>query len=287
MLSWIGVPAMPHGELAVFTLPACIAAVGVVSVLVVSLRSLQSTLLHSEDELLDGLRKCCNSNDCLSVLALNPSIASGVEVEHARNRGHVSGELPARSSRLTTTASSPVERGLDNRTDDPEAGHRRDSSPETVVQSNGQRIPDLELARGFAAISNLPDVHPAMLDRIRRAVQLLRSCSYPLEDICSVLTFASVYFEELGRHLDEQSPANTGNVVALLMFIAHSYIEDETCPLKVWHAHVFSDYCTIPDLNKVIMQILETRGFKLCVKKATATRRHACLLASARCRSQH
>eukprot|EP00927_Polykrikos_kofoidii_P032045 TRINITY_DN27412_c0_g1_i2.p1 TRINITY_DN27412_c0_g1~~TRINITY_DN27412_c0_g1_i2.p1 ORF type:complete len:280 (+),score=44.48 TRINITY_DN27412_c0_g1_i2:70-909(+) len=279
MLSWIGVPAMPHGELAVFTLPACIAAVGVVSVLVVSLRSLQSTLLHSEDELLDGLRKCCNSNDCLSVLALNPSIASGVEVEHARNRGHVSGELPARSSRLTTTASSPVERGLDNRTDDPEAGHRRDSSPETVSVGDGDRLCS-RMDNEFQIWS-----WRGALRRFQTCPTFIPLCW--LEDICSVLTFASVYFEELGRHLDEQSPANTGNVVALLMFIAHSYIEDETCPLKVWHAHVFSDYCTIPDLNKVIMQILETRGFKLCVKKATATRRHACLLASARCRSQH
>jgi hypothetical protein len=58
------------------------------------------------------------------------------------------------------------------------------------------------------------------------------------------------------------------NVMVALMFIAHSYIQDETCPLWVWHEHIFQKYCdSIKRLNAVVVRLLEIRRYRLRVDR--------------------
>jgi hypothetical protein len=55
------------------------------------------------------------------------------------------------------------------------------------------------------------------------------------------------------------------NVFGLQLFLAHSYLMDEHCPLKEWHKHIFSPYCTLPVLSAAAMQLMRSRGFMMRV----------------------
>jgi hypothetical protein len=66
-----------------------------------------------------------------------------------------------------------------------------------------------------------------------------------------------------------------------LMFIAHSYIQDETCPLWVWHEHIFQKYCdSIKRLNAVVVRLLEIRRYRLRVDRKEMMKRYKFLCGS-------
>jgi len=52
----------------------------------------------------------------------------------------------------------------------------------------------------------------------------------------------------------------------LLVFIAHSYIEDTNCPLHVWHRYLFRDSCSLRVLNSAVVGLMEKLGFVLRVQ---------------------
>jgi len=103
---------------------------------------------------------------------------------------------------------------------------------------------------------------------------MLRLCGYPRQDICCVLAHASAYFsavfESVGVDMDNEE---AGNVLVLLMYIAHSYVNDETCPLKLWHKHLFRNYCTVKTLDLAITRLLELRGYMLRLSDRDLARR--------------
>ena len=35
------------------------------------------------------------------------------------------------------------------------------------------------------------------------------------------------------------------------------------CPLKVWHAHLFQNYCSVRTLNSAVIRLLHLRRFSL------------------------
>jgi hypothetical protein len=55
-------------------------------------------------------------------------------------------------------------------------------------------------------------------------------------------------------------------VFCLLLFVAHSYTEDKHVPLRFWHKHVFSGYCTISVLNRALMGMMVKLNYKLRVQ---------------------
>jgi len=57
--------------------------------------------------------------------------------------------------------------------------------------------------------------------------------------------------------------SEVGNVLVTLMFVAHCYVQDETCPLHVWHQHLFRKYCPLRTLNAAIVRLLEIRRYVL------------------------
>ena len=100
-------------------------------------------------------------------------------------------------------------------------------------------------------------------------MKLLHLCDFQHEDVCCILAHTSVYFRSTykacGHQMDSQEGANA---VVAQMFIAHSYIQDETCPLRIWHEHIFQKYCSVKTLNEVILRLMEIRAYRLRVDRA-------------------
>ena len=123
---------------------------------------------------------------------------------------------------------------------------------------------DVHLLASFLELSQLSHIHGASVKLLFRTLWFLRLCDYSSEDICSILVHASAYFVDAyalcGSDMDS---GEVGNVLATLMFIAHCYVQDETCPLAVWHKHLFRKYCALKTLNAAVIRLMEIRHYKL------------------------
>jgi len=119
---------------------------------------------------------------------------------------------------------------------------------------------DIYLLNTFLELSKVEDVEANSVKRVLGAIKFLRSCSYSSIDLCSILAHASAYFagayEVCGQRmsLEEQ-----GFVLVVSMYLAHSYTQDETCPLKIWHQYLFKKYCKLKVLNLAVMQVMAFR----------------------------
>jgi len=110
---------------------------------------------------------------------------------------------------------------------------------------------------------NVPDCFVVML---YRSVKLLHRCGYHTQDIITIASYAVVYtVSTLAKHLGTMDWKECSNVFGLQLFLAHSYLMDEHCPLKEWHKHIFSPYCTLPVLSAAAMQLMRSRGFMMRV----------------------
>jgi len=123
---------------------------------------------------------------------------------------------------------------------------------------------DIHLLSALFLLVQFDDVHSDSIKLLFKTLRFLRLCDYSTEDICVILAHASTYF--LDAHAlcgNEMDARESGNVLSLLMFVAHCYVQDETCPIKVWHHHLFRRYCTLPTLNLAVVRLLEIRRYRL------------------------
>lgn len=110
----------------------------------------------------------------------------------------------------------------------------------------------------------LPEIEAASVKLLLRALKLLHLCDYTLEEICSILAHVSKYFKAAYDSCGKVMEAGeVGYVIVVLMFIAHSYTQDETCPLAVWHQHLFKKYCPLWMLNAAVFRLMELQQFTL------------------------
>jgi hypothetical protein len=108
---------------------------------------------------------------------------------------------------------------------------------------------------------------------------MLRACDYSNEDICSVLAHASSYFVDTYEKCGEAMDLNEiGNVLALLTFLAHSYVLDETCRLKIWHKYLFTKYCSLGMLSSAVMRLMEIRNYRLRLDDEDLKQRYTALV---------
>lgn len=139
-------------------------------------------------------------------------------------------------------------------------------------------LDDLYMLDCFLTLAELPDIDSDSIKLLLRAMKLLRLCDYSMEDLCSILAHASAYFFDAydlcGAHMDA---SEVGNVLTTLMFIAHCYVQDETCPLHVWHQHLFRKYCPIRTLNSAIIRLLEIRRYVLRLDSQDLSTRYSAL----------
>jgi len=125
-------------------------------------------------------------------------------------------------------------------------------------------VDDIYLLNTFLDLSKVKDIDGESIKLVLKALGFLRKCSYSAVDICSILAHASAYFAEVavlcGEHM---SATEVGHVLVTTMFIAHSYIQDETCPLHVWHRHLFKGYCSMRKISEAVMRVMAIRCYIL------------------------
>lgn len=105
-----------------------------------------------------------------------------------------------------------------------------------------------------------------------RCLRLLHLCGYPREDIEVIVAHASCYLRDLMAvmrqdGLPEMGIGELAHVFCVAMYVAHSYTEDQNCPLQVWHKHLFMRYCEMETLNDAVMFFLARLDFTLRVSK--------------------
>lgn len=136
------------------------------------------------------------------------------------------------------------------------------------VEVHVQTQDDFQQVSRFMSLINVPEPKAACVGHLlHKAVGLLRLCGYCPGDINLILAHASVYYDDAliaahGRTMDEHE---TANVLVTLIYIAHAYVEDNTCPLNVWHQRLCRDYCQMRLLNQALFKLLRMRGFILRV----------------------
>lgn len=141
---------------------------------------------------------------------------------------------------------------------------------------------DIYLLGCFLELSLLTDIDGDSTKLLLRAIKLQRLCDYSSEDICSILAHASAYFiDAYSLCGTDMSTNELGNVLATLMFVAHCYVQDETCPLHVWHQHLFRKYCPLRTLNAAIVRLLEIRCYVLRLPTSDLEHRYSRLIQAA------
>merc|ERR1719245_678433 len=69
------------------------------------------------------------------------------------------------------------------------------------------------------------------------------------------------------------SSQELAHVVVLLIFVAHSFVLDETCPLRCWQKYIFRKYCTLKVLDAALFKLFQMQDFRL--KVTQEEERHA------------
>lgn len=142
-------------------------------------------------------------------------------------------------------------------------------------------VDDIYLLDAFLTLAELKNIDGDSIKLVLRALKLLRLCDYSIEDLCSILAHASAYFiDAYGLCGSVMDPSEVGNVLTTLMFVAHCYVQDETCPLHVWHQHLFRKYCPLRTLNAAIIRLLEIRRYVLRLDSQELSTRYVVLYKS-------
>lgn len=206
-----------------------------------------------------------------------PGRGGGVALK-ARSRGcpswhagHKSGRFPAREPLVDDEDARVIRIG-------PEAS------------KYAQYPEDLLLVRRFTSvlIEATPAVEPKVANDdfykvVLQGVRLMHLCSFEYSDVVLVLAYATVYFqttfEAIGHMMSEIEAAH---VCTLLIYLAHSFVLDETCPLRCWRRYIFRKYCTLKVLDAALFRLFDLRGFHLRVSSEQERDALAALLSSPR-----
>lgn len=106
--------------------------------------------------------------------------------------------------------------------------------------------------------------HQALYKAVLQGVRLMHLCNYDYSDVVVVLACASVYFQTTFSAIgDKMGDSEAANVCVLLIYLAHSFVLDETCPLRCWHKHIFRKYCTLKVLDAALFRLFQMQGYKL------------------------
>lgn len=150
-------------------------------------------------------------------------------------------------------------------------------------QGHASCADDIYLLGRLLSLARLEDVDGDSVKLLLRSLRFLRRCDYSAEDVCSILAHASAYFlDAYGVCGRDMTASEVGNVLVTLMFIAHSYVQDETCPLRIWHQHLFRRYCPLATLNAAVLRLMEIRRYVLRLDGEDLAERYAQLMEAVR-----
>lgn len=129
------------------------------------------------------------------------------------------------------------------------------------LRSYAHHPEDIPLISKFLELTPLTSIVPAAGKLLLRVLRFLHMCDYRLEDICAILAHASAYFMDVYSQCAGMQATEVGHILATLIFIAHCYVQDETCPLNIWQKHLFKKYCSLKVLNMAVIRLLEIRSW--------------------------
>lgn len=210
---------------------------------------------------------------------------STAALSHWSHRSHPitpRSSTPGMSTKSSTTGMSTVSRSSNGSCialnavywDEMRLGHRI-----KPAFKYAHRVSDVYLLSSFLDLAKCPDINCDATKLLLRTVKMLRACDFSNEDICSVLAHASAYFKDTFAICgDSMDASEVGNVMALLIFLAHSYVQDETCRLRIWHKYLFAKYCSLEMLNSAVLRLLEIRNYILRLEEEDLAERYGALL---------
>lgn len=130
---------------------------------------------------------------------------------------------------------------------------------------------DLVLVWRFANM--LVEASPAAAEKIKhetfyktvlQGVRLMHLCDFNYSDVVVTLAYAAAYFrstfQAIGHKMGDTEAAY---VCVLLIYLAHSFVLDETCPLRFWQKHIFRKYCNVKVLDAALFRLFHRRAFRL------------------------
>ncbi|CAK9020561.1 unnamed protein product [Durusdinium trenchii] len=151
-------------------------------------------------------------------------------------------------------------------------GHRSCKVPKERPIENGDEADDILSCKpeiGKCAASFQKEIRQAVVLDCVEGIRLMHLCDYHYADVVLTLAYASVYFRSAFTSIGQKmSDYEAAHVCVLLIYLAHSFLLDETCPLRVWQQHIFKKYCNLKVLDAALYRIFKMRGFRLRVTEA-------------------
>mmetsp|Transcript_85528 Transcript_85528/g.135634 ORF Transcript_85528/g.135634 Transcript_85528/m.135634 type:complete len:223 (+) Transcript_85528:95-763(+) len=111
------------------------------------------------------------------------------------------------------------------------------------------------------------EVDQSLLERkVHQTIKLLQACHYCSHDIVLCFSYACSYagrvFPLMAGLLGD---AEAVHICILLVFLAHSFILDETCPMREWHKHIFQRYCSLKKMDTALFNVFSMLEFRLSI----------------------
>ncbi|CEM33562.1 unnamed protein product [Vitrella brassicaformis CCMP3155] len=98
-----------------------------------------------------------------------------------------------------------------------------------------------------------------------KTLKLLHRCQYRTKDIVHVMALASCYLEECSAQLSVGDPSERAYECVLLIYLAHCWLLDRACPIKIWHEHLtVRSYSSLSAFRNAMVRLWQLQSFRLC-----------------------
>jgi len=104
--------------------------------------------------------------------------------------------------------------------------------------------------------------------RVKKCFRTLAAAGCSRKSIEIMAAHVATYMSALmasrvGQDCAELPPKECSYTLCLLMFLAHSYTEDVTLPLRTWHEHLFVHDGSLSMLNTALSDLMQKLNYKL------------------------
>eukprot|EP01066_Platyproteum_vivax_P007449 Platyproteum_vivax@DN2917_c0_g1_i1.p1 len=99
---------------------------------------------------------------------------------------------------------------------------------------------------------------------VKRMVVMLAACGYYVQDLVHVVALAVCQFRRAKLH-NTPDATEKAYLFCVQCFLAHCWLLDETCPLRIWHQHVFPKYCELKTLGAACFKLFVLQEMRLGV----------------------
>jgi len=137
---------------------------------------------------------------------------------------------------------------------------------------------DMFLAERFCDAVHVKQESVQARQMFLRMVRMLRQCNYEDDVIELVLVLALAQLDAIFAVTDTRmGDTERVSIAVMQCFNAHSYVIDEPCPMKYWHIHIFTNYCSLKVLNAVAVKLMCILKYKLSVAEDLQAKKRALL----------